>query len=138
MRTGLFAPALPLAAIALAAGAHADRRSHGACYPVEPAVYPRRVACTTEPAPRAPIVEQRPSPRARLRVRVIGAGSLCRATWSAARAAPGSTDLTLTATAGADPPSACGTCVVDLLITRLGRGDYRVTFAGTTLRAHAP
>jgi hypothetical protein len=139
MRPALLAPLLPLAAFALATGvAAADRGSHGTFYHVEPAVYPKRVACTTEPAPRTPILKRRPSPRARLRVRVTGSGAYCRATWTADRAAPGSTDVTITATADAGAPSACGTCVVDLLITRLGRGDYTLHLDGATLRAHAP
>lgn len=142
VRLALLAPALPLAALIVAAAAlpsAADRGSHGAFYDVPPAVYAKQVACTTEPAPVAPILKQRPSPRARLRIRVTGDATLCQAQWRADRAAPGSTELTLTATPSVDAPQLpCGTCVVDLLVTRLGRGDYRVTFDGTTLRAHAP
>lgn len=116
----------------------ADRGSHGAYYRVEPAVYPRRIACTTEPAPAAPIVKVRPSPHGRLRLRVTGIGGMCRATWTASRSGARFTDIEIVPTFEADAPSACGTCVVDLLVTRLGRGDYRVSVSGTTIAAHAP
>ena len=130
--------AVSVAVVVAASPARADRASHGASFAVEPAVYPQRATCTTEPAPTTPIVRVLPAPRARLRLHVVGAGHLCRARWTAARAAPGSTELTLTAAADADAPSACGTCALDLLVTRLGRGDYRVTFDGATVRARAP
>ena len=126
------------ALVVITRSAAADRGSHGAFVRVAPAVYPRQVACTTEPPPAAPIVKVRPSPRGRLRLRVTGIGGVCQASWSAARATDRDTDLTVTPTYQADAPSACGTCVVDLLVTRLGRGDYRVTVAGTTIAAHAP
>lgn len=116
----------------------ADPGSHGAFYLVEPGVYPRTVACTTEPPPAAPIVKVRPSPHGRLRLRVTGIGGMCHARWTATRSGPRSTDIAIAPGYEADLPSACGTCVVDLLVTRLGRGDYRVTIAGTTIAPHAP
>lgn len=143
MRRALAALALPAAAIAavvLAPRAEADRRprdSHGGYFPVEPAVYPRRVACTTEPAPATPIVKVRKSPRARLRLRVTGPGAWCTSSWTASRGSPDHTHVTIVPTATA-AAAICGTCTVDLLVTRLGRGDYRVTLGATTIRAHAP
>ena len=132
-----------VATLALAVGAAtqdaaADRGSHGAFFAIEPAVYRRHATCTAAPPPAAPALAQRRSPRARLLVRVTGRGAYCHARWTADRAAPGSTAITLTADADADAPSTCGTCTIDLLITRLGRGDYTVTLDGSTLRAHAP
>lgn len=114
------------------------RDTHGGYFPVEPGVYARRVACTTEPAPIAPIVKVRRSPKGRLRLRVTGPGDWCLSSWTGARAAPGSTAITLTPGSPPDVVSPCGTCVVDLLVTRLGRGDYRVTVGATTIKAHAP
>lgn len=137
----LLALAIGVMFVAAVGRAEADRRprdSHAAFFLVEPGVYGRRVACTTEPAPAAPIVTVRRSPRARLRLRVTGDGALCQAAWAATRGGRRLTDLTLTATPRADEASVCGTCVIDLLITRLGRGDYTVTLGPTTIRAHAP
>lgn len=144
MRRALVAlafPAAALVAVALAPQASADRRpldSHRHYFPVEPGVYATRVGCTTEPAPVAPIVKVRTSPKGRLRLRVTGPGAWCQARWTGARAAPGSTDVTLTPGSPPDVASLCGTCTVDLLVTRLGRGNYRVTVGATTIRAHAP
>ncbi len=62
---------------------------------VEPGVYPRQVACTTEPAPAAPIIKVRQSPQGRLRLRVTGVGGMCHARWTATRAGTRYTDVTI-------------------------------------------
>ncbi len=80
----------------------------------------------------------RPSPHGRLRLRLTGVGGLCHATWTATRSGPRYTDVAIVSADEADAPSACSTCVVELLVTRLGRGDYVITLADTTIRAHAP
>lgn len=118
--------------------ASADRDSHGGFFLVEPGVYPRQVACTTEPPPSAPIIKVRPSPHGRLRLRVTGVGGMCQARWSSTRTGSRYTEIAIIPAYDADAPSLCGTCVVDLLVTRLGRGDYQITLADTTIRAHAP
>jgi len=132
---------LALLALVTASVASADRRpndSHRRSFVPDAGLYVRRKVCTTAPAPAAPIIKKLKSPKARLMLRVTGAGSLCDAQWTSTRTGARYTDIGLIATPNVDAPSLCGTCTIDLLVTRLGRGDYQVTLGPTTIKAHAP
>lgn len=89
----------------------------------DPSVSVVRSDCTTEPAPRAPIVRARHG-KGVIRVHVVGAGHLCAAGWTLRTT---SRVLTLKPDASVDAPACPSTCAIDLVVRGLpGRWNVRV------------
>jgi len=98
--------------------------------PVALAVAVSDASCTTEPAPRKPILRARAARAGTARLRVIGRGALCQATWRASRQGR---QVTVGAF-DADEATACGTCAAVLTLSPLPGGEWTVTVEGASLR----
>lgn len=88
----------------------------------DPTVTVARSACSTEPAPRSPIVRARQG-KGVIRVHVVGAGHLCAAGWTLRTT---SRVLTLVHDASVDAPACPSTCAIDLVVRIPGRWNVRV------------
>lgn len=92
-----------------------------------PSVTPKRPECTTEPAPRTPIVKVTAS-RGSILVDVVGVGGWCHATWSVI---PRDRTVELVPKLS-DAASLCGTCALQLQVDQLERGRWTVVVGGVS------
>jgi hypothetical protein len=92
----------------------------------EPTVTTSAEHGTTEPSPTAPILRARKAPRGAARIRVVGDGALCGATWTVA-ARDRRVELTAAPAAGI---SFYGTCALTVTIRGLARGRHVIALDG--------